>query len=73
MKSACFIFIRLPILVFSQPGDPVKKKAIRLQIRAFDAEQRHQFDSAILFADSSIALEPTRYEPYITKQNRCGS
>jgi tetratricopeptide (TPR) repeat protein len=67
MKSLITLFILLPIFGFSQPSDSVKKEAIRLQIRAFDAEQKHQFDSAILFADSSIALNNTRYEPYIIK------
>jgi tetratricopeptide (TPR) repeat protein len=67
MKSVCIFFILLPIVVFSQPSDSVKKKAIQLQIRAFDAEQKHHFDSAILLADSSITLDSTRYEPYIIK------
>ena len=67
MKSVFIFFIPLPLFGFSQQHDSVNKKAIRLQIQAFDSEKRHQFDSAILFADSSIALDSTRYEPYITK------
>jgi tetratricopeptide (TPR) repeat protein len=67
MKSFFILFILLPLFGFPQLSDSVKKKAIRLQIRAFDAEQKDQFDSAILFADSSIALNSTRYEPYIIK------
>lgn len=67
MKPVFILLILLPSFGFSQLSDSVKKKAIRLQIRAFDAEQKHQFDSAILFADSSIALNSTRYEPYVIK------
>jgi tetratricopeptide (TPR) repeat protein len=67
MKSVCIFFITFPLFVFSQPIDSVKKEAIRLQLQAFHAEQKHQFDSAILFADSSIALDGKRYEPYIIK------
>jgi len=67
MKSVFILIIFLPHFVFSQPNDSVKKKAIRLQIRAFDAERNHHFDSAILLADSSIALDNTRYEPFIIK------
>jgi len=67
MKLVLIVLVFLPHFAFSQPSDSVKKKAIQFQIRAFDAEQKHQFDSAILFADSSITLNNTRYEPYIIK------
>lgn len=67
MKLVCTLLVLLPIFAFSQLSDSVKKEAIRLQIRAFKAEQKHQFDSAILLADSSIALDSTRHEPYILK------
>jgi tetratricopeptide (TPR) repeat protein len=67
MKSFFILLILLPLFSFSQLSDSVKKKAIRLQIQAFEAEQKQQFDSAILFADSSIALNSKRYEPYVIK------
>jgi hypothetical protein len=67
MKLICVLLILLPVFVLSQPNDSVKKEAIRLQILAFDAEKRSQFDSAILLADSSIAFDNTRREPYTIK------
>jgi tetratricopeptide (TPR) repeat protein len=61
-----FIFF-ISHLAYSQPSDSVKKKAINLLIRAFDAERNHNFETSILLADSSIALDSTRDEPYIIK------
>lgn len=67
MKSVFILLLLFVHSAYSQTSDSLKKVAIKLQIQAFHAEQRHQFESAILLADASIALDSTRYEPYITK------
>jgi tetratricopeptide (TPR) repeat protein len=67
MKSVFILLLFFCQSGYSQTTDSLKKQAIRLQVRAFDAERNHDFETAILLADSSIALDSTRYEPFITK------
>jgi len=67
MKSILILLLLFVQVGYGQTTDSLKKKAIKLQVRAFDAERNHDFETAILLADSSIALDSTRYEPFITK------
>jgi tetratricopeptide (TPR) repeat protein len=67
MKSVIVIFFFFSHLSYSQTTDSLKKAAISFQSKAFKSEQNHDFEAAILFADTSINLDSTRYEAYIIK------
>lgn len=67
MKLILLITIFLSQLAFSQQADSIRKRAIDFQSRAWKAEVDKQFERCIVLADSSIALDGARSEPYVIK------